>query len=157
LSVTDSDGAEAFNTTSVEVDVGETGSEPDGDSEGGFPLWILLLLIIIIVVILLLFFVITKKKKPKEEEIWQPEPVAPYVAPQIEQQITLPPAMSQEVVPSTSVVPPPPPPQPVAESKGLITKNIKCPKCEKAFSVNLNKGENIIKCPHCGVSGKVKV
>jgi hypothetical protein len=165
LTVTDSEGAEAFNTTSVEVDVGDTGSEPDGDVEGGFPLWILLLLIVIIIVVLLLFFILTKKKKPKEEEIWQPETEAqaPYAAPQIEQQYVVPPpSPPQEVIPSpsTSVVPSPPPlPPPVlpAESQGIITKNIKCPKCGKAFQVHLNKGENTIKCPHCGVSGKVNV
>ena len=58
LTVTDSEGAEAFNTTSIEVDVGDTGSEPDGDVEGGFPLWILLLLIVIIIVVLLLFIIL---------------------------------------------------------------------------------------------------
>jgi PKD repeat protein len=165
LTVTDSEGAEAFNTTSIEVDVGDTGSEPDGDVEEGFPLWILLLLIVIIIVVLLLFIILTRKKKPKGEEIWQPETEvqAPYVAPQIEQQYVVPPpSPPQEVIPSpsTSVVPsPPPPPPPVlpAESQGMITKNIKCPKCGQAFQVNLNKGENTIKCPHCGVSGKVKL
>jgi parallel beta-helix repeat protein len=138
LTVTDTDGAEVFNTTSIEVDVGEGEPDPDKDDEGGFPLWILLLLIVLIVVALLLFFVLGKRKKPKSEELWQTEPE--YVA--------------QDVLPSTTAVTSP---STAVGSEGSITKSIKCPKCDQAFIVNLNMGENTIKCPHCGVSGNVNV
>jgi hypothetical protein len=152
LTVTDDDGGETMDTTSITVEV-EPDSEPgpDGDTEDGFPLWILLLVIICIVVVILLFLLLKRKKPEEPVEAWPQEagaveetqtPEAPPAPP-------LPPPLM-----TTPHAPPPIESQPGSEK---ITKNIKCPSCQNNFDIELVPGTQRITCPHCGTSGNITI
>jgi DNA-directed RNA polymerase subunit RPC12/RpoP len=156
LTVTDSDGSEITDTSEIIIE-GEAGIA-DQDETGDMVTLVILLGVVAIIVVLVLVLLL-RKKKP--EETWLPETTHGVVQP-----VTAPPPPTYET-PS----PPPPKAQPPApqqtvplipaaqgaEKQAQFKKSIKCPKCNQTFKIPFKKGMQRITCPHCGISGNIKL
>jgi hypothetical protein len=143
---------------------------------GDLPLIYLIIPLVIAVIIGSIFAVRRKRKKASSAESWDvysegssppaqiPSPVVSQIqtySPQTTYQPPPPPPPQWTPPPPTrsqSTQPPPPlqpktqpraPHQPIPTSWPLLT----CPKCQKQFYIH--KYSEIIKCPHCGVAGKL--